>query len=83
MTDRDIFAVLTGDIINSSGLNNGQGYPISSIISKIDKWIFNYFRPAIYYDIDVFRGDSWQMVVKDPVQSLRIAVIYQGVIKIG
>ncbi len=81
MADSDIFAVLTGDIVNSSELNNGQGYPISSIINRIEKWIFSYFRPVIHYDIDVFRGDSWQMVVKDPAQSLRIGLFMRALLK--
>ncbi|MCK5795001.1 MAG: hypothetical protein KAH12_09850 [Anaerolineales bacterium] len=81
MTAGQVFAVLTGDIVESSQLNGGQGYPISNIIDKINSRVFSYFRSSIYQDIDVFRGDSWQMVVMDASQSLRIALLLRALLR--
>jgi len=75
-----IYAVLTGDIVGSMELNGGRGYPISDIITTVDKWIYDNYSTSIWAKIDVFRGDSWQMVVKDPVQSLRIALFIRSLL---
>lgn len=74
MVNGDVYAVLTGDIVGSMELNAGRGYPISDIISTVKGWIYDNFRASIWAEIDLFRGDSWQMVVKDPILSLRIAL---------
>jgi len=83
MTEGEIFAVLTGDIVDSSELNGGRGYPISKIVENVEKMIFNTYRSSIYRNIDVFRGDSWQMVVLDPCHSLRIALLFRALLRSG
>jgi len=81
MVDGNIYAVLTGDIVGSMELNDGRGYPISDIITAVEGLIYDSFKKTIWAEIDVFRGDSWQMVVKDPIQSLRIALFIRMVLR--
>ncbi len=68
------YAVLTGDIVNSSKLTSDQS-------SKAMQWLrdavekFKTLYPnSIIGELDTFRHDSWQMLMADPSLSLRAAV---------
>ncbi len=68
------YAVLTGDVVNSSKLTSEQS-------AKAMQWLrdaankFTYLYPeSIIGELDTFRHDSWQMLMAEPSLSLRAAV---------
>jgi hypothetical protein len=82
MVEKGIFAVITGDVIGSSAYATGQT-PTAKIIREIEHQLLPYFRREIFAGVDVFRGDSWQMVVQDPIRSLRIALFFRALMISG
>lgn len=76
-----LFAVLTGDIVDSSGLRKLGQQPVSTLIENTEMRVQKHFHPAIHGRIDVFRGDSWQMVVREPAAAVRIGLYIRALLK--
>ncbi len=70
-------AVLTGDIVGSSGLSPEEHREVVAIV----KSVANVFPDAVVGKVDVFSGDSWQMLVSDCGMSLRIALYLRASLK--
>ncbi len=76
------YAVLTGDIIKSSSLHYSTRRKLYNTIKSISDLLRIKYKQIIPYDIDIFRGDSWQLLITDPVFSLRIALLIRVLLKI-
>ena len=76
-----LYAILTGDIIGSSQLQEGDRKKLHQVMTDGSFYVRKYFGDSIPLDVDVFRGDSWQMLVSDPVKSLRIGLYYRAFIR--
>ncbi len=74
----EIYAVLTGDIVSSSRINQERGNRVLEEILSIEKDIKGRFPSSVHAGVDVFRGDSWQLVVRDPISALRIALYFRA-----
>jgi hypothetical protein len=72
-----IYAVLTGDIVDSSRLSENSAGSISRILERTGEWVKTHFQSAVQGPIDVFRGDSWQLVVSEPAQAIRIGLLFR------
>ncbi len=81
MIEGRLFAVLTGDIVDSSGLRKPGQQPVSTLIENTAMWVQKHFHQAIHGRIDVFRGDSWQMVVREPEIAVRIGLYIRALLK--
>lgn len=81
MTDGRMIAVLTGDIVDSSGLQRVDEQPVSALIERAGKWVKDRFQTAIHAQVDVFRGDSWQMAVSEPALAFRIGLIFRALLR--
>lgn len=81
MASGRIYAVLTGDIVDSSRLGEVISEPISQILERTGKKVTGHFQSAIQGPIDVFRGDSWQMVVSDPAKAIRIGLLFRAFLR--
>jgi hypothetical protein len=75
---QNALAVLTGDIIGSTGLSVEQMSRTRSHVEKAARE----FRPkpprAVCGVPDFFRGDSWQLLLKEPRWALRVALTIQA-----
>jgi hypothetical protein len=69
---RPLAAVLTGDIVNSTGLTPGQE---GKLIKELVEVLNRFFAPHLY---EFFRGDSFQVYLKDPAEALRMALVCRG-----
>jgi len=74
----EVYAVLTGDIVSSSRINQQRGNRVLEEILAVEKNIKGQFPSSVHAGIDVFRGDSWQLVVRDPISALRIALYFRA-----
>lgn len=83
MDDADrTFAVITGDIIRSSALDTSARKRLQGVMTmEISSQLREAFPEAIVFDLDVYRGDSWQLLIRTPHQSLRIAFFFRAYIK--
>lgn len=73
----EVYAVLTGDIVSSSRINQQRGNRVLEEILSVEKNLKGRFPSSIHAGVDVFRGDSWQLVVRNPVSALRIALYFR------
>jgi hypothetical protein len=72
------YAIVTGDIIASSRLSVAQRRDLHGAMSRASSALRRAFKTAVPVPIAIFRGDSWQLLVTDPVQALRIALFYRA-----
>jgi hypothetical protein len=83
ISQKDDYAVVTGDIIGSSELDLKGRKKLHLEIKKIFKRLQVAFPELLPLPIDVFRGDSWQFIVYKPKQALRIGLCFRLLIKSG
>ncbi|MFW5635143.1 MAG: hypothetical protein ACOC3A_00655, partial [Thermodesulfobacteriota bacterium] len=77
-----IFAVITGDIIRSRELDTEARKRLQRVLtSDISAHLREAFPEALVLDVDVFRGDSWQLLIQTPHLALRIAFFCRAYIK--
>lgn len=74
VSKRKLYGVLTGDIVGFSKLPVGQRRRINDILKEGCRKISRVFKGSVPLDVDVFRGDSWQLLVSDAAISLRAAL---------
>lgn len=74
-------AVITGDFIDSSKLAPGDWDRLHGIMKKSAQLLRESFEGVVPLDVDIFRGDSWQMLVLDPAQALRLSLFYRATIR--
>ena len=76
-----IVAVLTGDIVDSSGLQRVDQRPVSVLIENAADQLRHNFQSAIHSQIDIFRGDSWQLIVLAPTIAFRIGLYFRALLR--
>ena len=80
MTDdkSKLYAVLTGDVIASSKIYDEKGESVAAILQRVFTASIGDYARDVHGEIDVFRGDSWQVLLSNPVYSLRIALLFRA-----
>lgn len=74
-------AVLTGDVVGSSLLEPGFRSELPGVLKRCGAALRKTFGAQVPYDLAVFRGDSWQVLLSDPRLALRAALFLRtGVI---
>lgn len=78
MKDQPIHSVLTGDIIKSSKLDQPDLEKVRAClldsVADVKKWK----KGLLKSKPEFFRGDSWQLLLSDPGQALRVAVFLRA-----
>jgi hypothetical protein len=75
------YAVITGDIIGSSSLSIPDRKRLVNVIGNSSRQLRRIFGKIVPLDVDVFRGDSWQVLLTDPPQSLRAALMFRALLR--
>lgn len=73
-TGENIVGILTGDVVSSSDFAPDIRARLPDLLRTVGEHIRGSFRRAVPYSIDIFRGDSWQLVVVQPEWALRVAL---------
>ncbi len=73
-----VIAVLTGDVVDSSRLGRDQRRNLPQLLQRAAKELQRALPKAVPYKLAVFRGDSWQLVVTDPTQCFRAALLFRA-----
>jgi len=81
-TTNNYYAVLTGDVINSSNLASKERKKLPSVLLQTSVYIRNVLSHYNPSKIDIFRGDSWQLIVKESEISLKVAIMLRAYFKI-
>lgn len=75
------YAILTGDIVGSSKLNPAQRKKLLGYLKSTSKEIRKLYKDLVPFDVDIFRGDSWQLLVTESKFALRIALLFRASLK--
>ncbi|MCF8023953.1 MAG: hypothetical protein K9K82_00500 [Desulfobacteraceae bacterium] len=73
-----IYAVITGDFIGFSDLDLEVRRSMPRAMAQAAHFVRTVLPGVMSKDIAVFRGDSWQALLDDPVYALRIALIIRA-----
>lgn len=76
-----LFSVITGDIIKSSKLSIEQHKKLIKVMRNCSKEVQKVFPGVLKYEPELFRGDSWQLLIKKPEEALSIALFYRAYLK--
>lgn len=72
--------MLTGDVLGSSQLEAGLRRSLPILLKEAGAELQRAFPEALSHPLDVFRGDSWQLVVSQPRLSLRCALFFRAAV---
>ncbi len=75
------YAILTGDVVHSSRLKHDHRKQLYASLQSCSRRLREAFPASVPFDVDIFRGDSWQLWVVDPVQALRVALFYRAALR--
>lgn len=73
-SNRPIFAVLTGDVVGSTKLSSDQMVSVRDMLSRC----FSVFSLVRGNAVEFYRGDSWQVLSREPKWALRLAILAQA-----
>ncbi len=79
--DNRSYAVLTGDIIESSKLSSDVRQDVVSAISSITKDMVSIFNDVEIIGPNIYRGDGWQMLFSTPRYAMKAAFYVRAHLK--
>jgi hypothetical protein len=71
------YAVVTGDVIGSSALSDSLRRELYAAMAGGARALRADFGDRLPLEVEIFRGDSWQMLVSPPEQALHLALFYR------
>lgn len=77
----NIYAVLTGDIVGSSKLTARDRERLYEVMRNGSAELQRFYQSAVPLPVDIFRGDSWQVLLSDPEKSFEAGLFYRTFIK--
>ncbi|MDP2364726.1 MAG: hypothetical protein Q8M94_13285 [Ignavibacteria bacterium] len=78
---KKLYSVITGDIIKSSKLSLDKHKLLIKVMHGCSKEISLVYPGALKYEPELFRGDSWQLLIQKPELALNIALFYRAYLK--
>ena len=75
------YAVITGDFIGFSDLPAAVRREMYFVLKSWGRDLAEAFPGLMPYEVDVFRGDGWQILITNPTLSLRSALYVRAFIK--
>ncbi len=78
-----LYIVATGDIIHSSMLSLRARERLLQVMRQGSQRVQELFPGSVPLDVDIFRGDSWQMLVTSIDLLLHVPLFYRCFIKAG
>jgi len=75
------YAVLTGDIVGSSRLPPAKRASLLRELTRASRAFQQALPEVLLSEIEVFRGDSWQVVLSQPSRSLRTGLFFRAFLK--
>jgi hypothetical protein len=74
-------ATITGDVVQSERLSAPRFKSVQEIIKRGGVELQRWFPDRIPLPLEMFRGDSWQLLVTDPGDALRIALYLRAYVR--
>ncbi len=80
MSER-IYAVLTGDLVKSTRLSPEELERARTTSASAADTVRSWREGLIDRELEFFRGDSWQLLLNDPIHALRAAIYLRAVLR--
>lgn len=77
---RDV-AVLTGDLVDSSRYPAEVRGRLHGALTEISKELRDLYTATVPFNLDLFRGDSWQLLVAHPETALRLGLYIRAALR--
>jgi hypothetical protein len=77
-----LYAVLTGDLVKSSRLSSEKSTDAMGCLKNTANDFAKHFPEAIVGQMDTFRHDSWQMLMKKPALAFNAAIFLRTALKL-
>jgi len=78
-----ISAVITGDIVRSGQLSGERFERVQATLRRGGDEIRDRFADCVPLPLELFRGDSWQLLVTVPASALRMALYLRAFLRAG
>lgn len=72
------YAVVTGDVVGSSGLGVADRQRLVRVLHDGSRQLQTLCGDAMPLPVDVYSGDSWQLLLTTPAMALRAALFYRA-----
>ncbi|MEQ8846375.1 hypothetical protein [Botrimarina sp.] len=72
------YAVVTGDVIDSSSLEATQRRRLPELIHEISQSLTEWFGEQRLTPVSIFGGDSWRILLATPADALRVALFLRA-----
>jgi hypothetical protein len=79
--NKKLYSVITGDIVKSSKLSLDKHKLLIKVMKNSAREISKIFPGALKYEPELFRGDSWQLLIQKPELALSIALFYRAYLR--
>jgi hypothetical protein len=76
-----LYAAVTGDVIKSSAFNDSTRGLLHDAILTVSDELQAYFPELLEGEVSIFRGDSVQFLLSDPLSALRVALFFRTALK--
>lgn len=70
-------AIITGDIVDSTKMTKAERTSMLQLLQSLPEWL----SPLCKTNIEIFRGDSFQLKVSEPTKALQIALAIRAIIR--
>jgi len=77
-----LYTIISGDIVNSSSLNTSSRLSLLEIMKDGSDSLQNFYGKEVFpLPVDIYSGDSWQLLLTKPENSLSVSLFYRLFIK--
>lgn len=83
MKSQKLYAVITGDVVGSSKIKGNQRSYLLSVIKSTFDTIEKIFPGRIQSPFEIHRGDSFQGVLSNPEDALRVVIVIRTNLRYG
>jgi len=73
--------VLTGDVVKSTGLDAAVRRRLFDVMKEASSELQGLLGEAVPLGVDIYRGDSWQVLVRSPRLGLRAALFFRSYLR--
>ncbi|TWT95882.1 hypothetical protein Pla108_29590 [Botrimarina colliarenosi] len=72
------YAVITGDVIDSSSLASADRQRLPALIHEVSATLVDWFGDEKLTPISIFGGDSWRVLLASPADALRVGLFIRA-----
>ena len=77
------YAVLTGDVVGSTRLKGQERVDLLEIMRETSVLLQEQFPLDVPLPLEIYRGDSWQVLVQNPENALKVGLYFRAHIRMG